>query len=90
MLEWGLLGFSLSLFGFGVAVVLAELGWVDVGVGTVATALFGSLSAWLYLTRRGPAAVMAREAFAQARLAERLAPELGSAPTSAVTTTLSD
>jgi hypothetical protein len=71
--------------GLTLALAAAQLGLVRVGLGLLAAGVFGALALALRdrLSRAGRAGLTALEA-ATARVAESLAPELGTAPSSAV------
>ena len=74
-------GFAV-LVGAGAALILAQLGWALLGTSVVALSAMGAVGYWLWHFSR----IVARfgeVGLAQARLAEQLAPELGTSATSA-------
>lgn len=82
-LEWALGGLSASLFSFGISVIFASFGWVRLGIAWWLGVSFAAVAVLVVNAVRRAAAATHRQ-MAMARMAEGLAPELGTGATSAV------
>lgn len=83
-LEYGLWCGAFLLLAIALAVGLAQLGWTGGAVGALGAALVLGVVVWVWLVNRSTLALRGKQLREQARLVEELAPELGSAPSSAV------
>lgn len=75
---------AVCLTGLGISLFFAQLGWTRTGIWVFGAVFVSAFALFLWMAKRGADAIISRNIPKQAILAEALAPELGTAPTSAV------